>query len=156
MSDIKKEVVDLAAVLKKEIKVDNKTGIATITDGIYEKNLPDGLTKTAIEQLQAYNTRMAAAATLAVGEIGCDTFKKHKDLDSIDLEVPLIGKDRLNISFDRSRQVPLRGENGVTGTQTKYGSASVSYDMYGTGPRGELKKVKQYLAEQALAAFGSK
>jgi hypothetical protein len=156
MSDIKKPVTDLAAAFKKEITLDAKTGIATITPDTYEKLLPATITKESIEALQEYNSNVVAAATLALGELSIPAMKKHKDLDDVKLEIPMIGKDTLNVSFARARQVPnpQRGD-GDPATLTKFGSASVSFDMYSTGPRGELKKVKALLTEQAKAAFGN-
>lgn len=152
--EIKKEILDLATKLKSEFTLDHKTGIVAVTADAYEKLLPEGLTKEIVEQLQTYNTEMLAASTYMVGEMSIPAMTKNKDLDNVKLEMPMIGKDLLHVSFDRSRQVPSRGEDGVAGTKTKFGASSASFEIYSAGPRGELKKIKHMLAEQAAAAFG--
>ena len=151
---IKQEIIDLSNLLKKEITLDVKTGVAVITPDTYERLLPTGITKEHVESIQQYNTDMAAAAVLTIGELSNPAMKKHKDLDRVHLSMPMVGKDMMNVSYDRSRQVPSRGEDGVAGIKTMFGAASVSIDMYATGPRGELKKIKTMLKEQAFEAFG--
>ena len=77
--------------------------------------------------------------------------KKHEKLDNIKLVMPLIGKDTLNVSFDRSRSVPSGNDDGVT--KLAYGSVSARFDQYSAGNRGDYKRVKTMLAEKANEAF---
>ena len=44
MSGINENVSDLAAKIKKSIKVDNKTGVSEVQDDVWESTLPEGLT----------------------------------------------------------------------------------------------------------------
>jgi len=62
-----------------------------------------------------------------------------------------VGKDAFEFGFERSRMVP----NGAEGMKEKHGITTVKFSMYGVGARGELKKVKEHLADQALDVFGS-
>lgn len=152
--DVKPEVLELAGKVKEGLTIDNKTGIITAIPDLYTRLLPETVTKETIEALQAHNTRMVSATTLAVGEIAMPVLKKNKELEEASLKLSMVGKDAMNVTLARSRQVPSRNEDGTTGTQTKYGSVSVSIDEYSTGPRGDFKKVKQFLSEQAMTAFG--
>ena len=42
MSGINENVSDLAAKIKKTIKVDNKTGVSEVQDDVWESTLPEG------------------------------------------------------------------------------------------------------------------
>lgn len=146
--EIKKEVIDLSEKIGAELKI-SKDGSVERPDDLYEKLLPEGITMEQLKGIQAHNTDFIAAATHAFGQAATPVMKKNAELNSISLDIPTVGKDSLSLQFDRSKQVP----NGDGGMQTKYGSVSVKYDMYGAGSRGQLKAVKQYLAEEAAKAF---
>lgn len=155
MSEIKQETKDLAARIKPEIKLNEKTGVGVISPELYEKLLPEGLTKKMAESFQAHNSSLIAATTYALGEIGVPAMKKNKDLDSVSVEMPTVGKDYIGVKINRSRTVPEGGRDGVSGTKTKYGTTSIEMNVYASKPRGELSKVKSWISEQADAAFGS-
>lgn len=155
-SAIKPEIVEMAASISKVMTLDKSTGIATCEEGTYKNLLPEGLTEEIVVAVQDYNGKMAAAASLALGNAAIPAMTKNKDLNKATLTLPTVGKDYIGVNFDRSRQVPARDENNQPcGTKTKFGSTSAEYSMYATGSRGQLLAVKKELAEQALAAFGS-
>jgi hypothetical protein len=83
----------------------------------------------------------------------------NKELERSTLELPTIGKDGFDFTYDRSRQVqtPERNADGsvTAGTKTAFGSLRVGYKTYGTKSRGELLKVKEQLANDAAKVFGS-
>ncbi len=151
---VKPEVTEMAAKLKKEITLDTATGIMTIPAAAYEKTLSDGLTVAIGKQLQDHNTTLTAAFALAVGEMGFDAMKKHKKLDRIEAEMPLIGKDTLNAVYSRKTMVSP-GPNAKGDEQVpKYGDMKVKMHVYGATNHGELRKVKADLSARALEAFG--
>lgn len=149
---VKSEVADLAELIRKDIKLDHTSGVATVSADLYVKTLPEGLSKEVVQQVQQHNSLFAAAGLLALGEESIATMKKHKGLDKTSLEVGATGKDSFSFQFARSKEVRdvSSGE-----TSTKFGAGSVGFNMYGVGSRGEVKKVKNLLAERAAEALGS-
>lgn len=151
---IKQDILDLEKLLAKEMTI-GKDGVITVAEGTYIKLLPASVTEEQALELQAYNTRLAAAATLAVGNMAIPAIKKDKALDRVTMNMTTLGKDYLAVTFDRSRQVPSRDADNVpNGTKDKFGMTTVEYGMYGAKSRGELLKVKTMLSEMATAAFG--
>ena len=167
MSEVKPEVVEYAAKLKKGITF-KKDGTPEVEEGLYEKNadadvrqflpeelnsvLPEGSAVQIKKAFQKYDSSLFIPGALkAVGDSSIDVMKKNAEVNQTSVTIPMIGKDSLNISFQRERQIP--NPNGE-GTNTKFGSVSVKFDMYSVGSRGQLLKVKQELSEKATAAFG--
>lgn len=148
---IKYQVRELADTIAKEIKIDKATGVATVGEDLYTRTLPEGIDADVITKIQEHNTAFAAAGLLALGEAAIPVMKKNKELAGAELSVPTVGKDSFSFTFDRSRQVP----DGNGGTKESFGTSGVKFNMYGAGSRGEGKKVKAELSEQALASFGS-
>ncbi len=153
-SDIKPAVLDMSKQIKVEIALDKATGVATVPADLYERLLPDGLTVGAIKIQQEHNSVFAAATLHALGQVAVPALHKNKDIDSVDLSVPTVGKDTFNASVQRSRQVPNRTPDGVSGTTTKFGSSSIEFNMYGTKSRGQIAKVKDALSAEATKILG--
>lgn len=150
MSDIKPEVLELAAKLKAGISI-AKDGNATVTEGLYEQTLPEGITIEQLKDIQKHNNVFIAAAGYAFGESAIDTMKKNAEVSAVSVSIPTVGKDTLDLTFQRERQIPNAGGEG---TSVKFGSLQAKYNMYGAGSRGQLLKVKQELSEKASAVFG--
>jgi hypothetical protein len=150
MSEIKKDVTDLAKVLKGKITIGDN-GVATVKEGTYIELLPEGVTEDTVKALQAHNSTLVAAAALATGELGIDYMKKHKDVAAVELTIPTVGKDSLDITVKREKHGinPSNKEPIVS-----YGNVSAGFSIYSTRPRGELGKVKEHLAGLALKALG--
>lgn len=151
MSQINENVVALKEKIKAAVTPDASTGVIGSPKELYESLLPEGLTLELKKQFQTHDGQVVAAAAAATGEIGIELMQKNKELDRVSLEIPVGHKDKINIAFDRSRQVPDRETNG---TKTKYGVLSADYTMYGSKSRGDMLKVKTELAEAALKALG--
>lgn len=150
---IKTDTQDFADKIAKEIKID-KAGTATITEGVYVANLPEGITEETITAVRSYDTNFAAASLLALGRNAAEAMKKNKELDTVALSIPATGKDSFELQYKRSKEKTVTAEDGSVSNETRYGAAQVRFDMYGTGNRGQLKAVKENLAAEALAAFG--
>lgn len=150
MSSIKDNVRALADSIGKGLTV-AKDGTVTIAENVYVQSLPEGLTPDLAKQLQEHNMAFAAGGLLALGEKAIPVMKKHGDIERVALSVPTVGKDSFEYSFARRTETSIGGgEPHVT-----YGHGAVKFSMYGTGARGEVKKVKAELSEKALEAFGS-
>lgn len=150
MSDIKPEVLALAEKLKSGITV-AKDGTATAAEGLFEQSLPEGVTMEQMKAAQAHTNLFIAAAANVLGNESINVMKKNAEIQAVSLSIPTVGKDSLDLTFKREAQVP---NSSGEGTNTKYGSLSAKYSMYGAGSRGQLLKVKQDLSEKATAAFG--
>lgn len=149
-NEIKSDILELSKTLKGKIKI-GENGVATVEEGTYIALLPEGVTEDNARKLQSFHSELAAAATLATGELAVPYMKKHKDVASVDLTIPMIGKDSLDVNIKR--------EKVVTNPQTKsqstiYGAATTGFTVYSTRPRGEMAKVKSHLAELAMKALG--
>ena len=152
---IKPEVLEMSELISASLTMDKKTGKCSVPDNLYVSLLPEGITEDVVRTLQKHNGTVVAAAAHAVGEAAIPVMKKDKELDNVTLEMKTVDKDAIGVSFDRSRQVPSRDENNKpNGTRTKFGSTSVEVISYNAKNRGQLKAVKELLAEQAHKAFG--
>jgi len=151
---ISQEVMDLADRVSQSLTMEKTTGIAAVPDDTYVKLMPVDLNEDVAKRLQTYNMEFAAASLYALGEAAIPVFTKQKELEKVSLVVPMIGKDKLELEMERSRQVPFREEDGTNTTRSSFGTTSVKMDIYGVGKRGDLKKIKELLSEQATAAFG--
>lgn len=149
-SEIKADVTDLAKVLKGKIKIGDN-GHATIEDGTYVSLLPEGIDEAAVKKLQGFHSTLAAATTLATGELAVPYLKKNKDVNVVELSLPMVGKDTLDVTIKREKA----GINPSTKEATlTYGAASTGFSVYSTRSRGEMAKVKSHLAELALKSLG--
>lgn len=151
MSELKKELLDLSAEIGKGLTLDGE--VASVSEGLYpqllEKLVPD-VSVEQLERVQAANTEIYAATMHAVGELGISAMQKDAELNKITAVIPTIGKDTFSVGFERSRQVRASapGEKDTT-MKTKYGTASLSVDIYGSGSRGEVQQVKTFLSDKA-------
>lgn len=146
----KPETRELADRIKKEIKIDAKTGAATVPDDLYVTLLPEGVTKETALAIDNHNTRFAAASYLALGEAGVDFFKKHKNVNEVQATFPTVGKSKFEGVFERSSQVRAPGQEPTT----KFGTGSMKLDFYGASQsRGEFKKVRDHLTDIAASAL---
>lgn len=145
MSNITQPTLDLADKLAKDVKIDAKTGEATVEPGLYTKHLPEGVTAESIEAAEDYKTTFTAAATIAVGEAGAKAFKANKDLERIDTRID----GHAGIGFDFSQQ--RHEEFEFRGNKTeKFGGINVkiSHTAANKGA-GDLKKARARVSELA-------
>lgn len=156
---LKPETQKIADAFAKSLKIGEvKEGIATATidQTAYVDNLPDGITREIVEQLNEYDTSVASALAATLGNAAIPEIKKNKNLDKVTVTLPTVGKDSFSATFDRERQVPARNEKGEpAGTRPAYGIVNVEHTMYGTRNRAQLAGVKKMLTEKATAAFGN-
>ena len=142
----------LAELVKSDAKIDKATGTVTVGADLFARSLPEGMTVEQVAAVHEHEAQFAAAGALALGELSIPAMKKNKELEQTKLSIPATGKDSFEFTFNRSRMVP----DGNGGQKEKFGTSNIEFNMYGMGSsRGEIKKVKPLLAEQAFDAFGS-
>ena len=107
MSDKKTKHAEAVASLRAEIaarlNIDTDTGAFTTSEGedIYTASLPEGLTTDVIKSVHDHNTMFVAASTGAVVDKVVEAFKVNKDLTQVNYELPMFGKDKLQIMANR-------------------------------------------------------
>lgn len=142
----------LKDVFDKVVAVDSKTGVATLPETAYVDNLPEGLTKDIVEQVQDYNTTFATASAYSIGEAGNKAFKKHSSLDHVTAEIPTVGGDSFGFDFRRSKEV--NAAPGSAEKKTIHGVMSIKHTMHSIGKRGDVGRVRDFLQAQATAQAG--
>ena len=150
---VKDSTRELADLIKKAMKIEG--AVITAEEKLYETLLPEGVTAEQALAISKRNHDIIAASSLAVGEIGITAMKKDKTLSNVTCTIPMVGRDVMEFSFDKSKEIsnsPLG--NGTPGTHTKYGSITAAVKCHAVKKTGQFGAVKAFLAEQATAAFG--
>jgi hypothetical protein len=163
MSELKQDHLDLSKNIEADLELGARSGdSATITQKEGKHIYADIMARNDIpvetlEKVQAVETDILSATHHAVGRLGIKAMQADPELRRVTFEMPTVGKDTFNFTFDRSRQVPDRtpGEGG-NAMKTKYGASTISVDKYAAGNRGTLAQVKALLSEEATKAFGDK
>lgn len=152
MSDkitLKPETETLTKLIQDGLKID-KSGAVTVEENLYAKTLPEGVTIEQVAKIDEHNTLFAAAALNALGNAALPVMKKNANIEQVAAFIPTAGKSGFDAKFVRDTE----SRNPKTNEITKgHGGASIKFDFYGTGSRGELKKVKSMLADKAAAAL---
>lgn len=139
-----------ADLLKKEMSVGDQ-GIVTISEDVFEKTLPEGLTMTAIKEMQDHRDLVIAGTGLALGELGTEALKGDKELKQLSVSYKM-NKDKINGIFYRTKD----HAQPTGGMATKPGVLQMGYKAYGqAGGIGQLKKVKAHLSEMAKEVLSS-
>lgn len=96
-------VASLRSVIAARLNIDTDTGAFTTSEGedIYTASLPEGLTTDVIKSVHDHNTMFVAASTGAVVDKVVEAFKVNKDLTQVNYELPMFGKDKLQIMANR-------------------------------------------------------
>lgn len=145
---LKPETVEMGEKIRKVSKIEHKKGVATAFMKLqdtawYAGQLEDiGLTVKNVEDLQGLNALVAAGGADALRHEAEPFLAKHKEVTRVEFDLPTVKKDGFSFSYERSRTVPSRGEDGSLGTATQYGAIRVSHRTYAEESVGELKKVK--------------
>lgn len=157
MSDIKKNVLDLAALVKADLTL-GEAGIVEVKDGLFERTLPETLTPETVKTYQNHVGDLVAATALALGEVGIDAFKADEKLEQLSVEFGC-GTDSLAGTIQRSKDYPAGGipKEGETrdpnAVVTKYGIISMKFGVNAHANKGSLKKVRDSINERAREAL---
>ena len=149
MSKINENVVALAEKLKGHMTYADKK--VTVSPDAYIQTLPEGLTAEHVNALHEHHSILFPAVTLAHGGISEDAMKKEKDLASLSLEFPMVGKDHFDVHYNREQTFP----NPAGGEPiTKFGTVRTALvTQSAVASRGEMNKVRDFLSAEALKAF---
>ena len=148
--DLSPEVKALAEVMTKGIEV-KADGTTTVQKDLYTANLPEGLTEETVASVSKYNSTFVAAGASAIGSLAVAAMAKHKNIESVSAEVPMVGKDRVNYTVHRQKEYP----NPAGGDKiVKKGEVSASLHIQGAVTKtGQLKLVREQIADLALKSL---
>mgnify|MGYP003407542902 CR=1 FL=1 len=157
MSDIKKNVLDLAAVIQAEMKI-GEAGIVEVSSDLYTKLLPEALTPEIVKVYQEHTSDLVAGTAEALANIAIPAFQADEKLEQLSVEFGC-GSDSLAGTIQRSKEYPAGGipKEGETrdpnATVIKYGIVSMKYGVNAHANKGALKKVRDSINKRAAEAL---
>lgn len=155
-SEIKANVVTLAEKLEKGMTL-GEGGNITVEKDLYEKTLPENLSLDMVKQVYGHTEDLIAAQTLATGRIGEEAMKKDKKLESVSSELPLDKFGKISVGYLRSQEQTIRNLQNPSEPPKKvikYGVTSQRVTTFGQKNKGQVKKVREELAERGAKLFG--
>lgn len=136
---------------RKQLEIDPKTGLSTVKKEFYEGVVKDfGLDMETVATVRKIDTHVANVVAMGVGEEATHLAKKHKDLERVQVRVQADGKNAFAADWKRSITTmnPTTKEQGV-----KHGVVNVKFDFYGSGNHGEMKVIREHIAELGAASL---
>lgn len=108
-----------------------------------------------------YRSDYIAANTVAQGEISLEHMKSNKDVGTVSGTFE-IGRNKMEVSFERHNRVPNRvldkatGNFTVDGEKDLWGDSTVKYQVRGAkNSKGELKAAREFISAGFQSAFSS-
>lgn len=153
MSKITPEVRAFADEIKKHIKIED--GKPVVSADAYAQTLPEGMSLEQIKLVNEHNAKFYPAATLASGEVAHGHMVKHKDVERLDFEFPMVDRDNWSVSHMRTRESvnPRQPDEKIT----TYGAYSAKLNTYATkASRGQMSAVGDELSSKLFEALGGK
>lgn len=152
--ELKATIAELSTKLAEHIKI-AKDGSTTISDNLFEKHLPDGLTTDLVDKVKDYTTNFIAAGTHAFGVAAVDAMKGTKALTEVTTTIGLGGKDNMQVTTKREETFVNRIDPNNPVDVTKYGVTTVKIEQYGhSSSKGTLKAVRNAIGARAQEVFG--
>lgn len=148
---IRPEVKALSDKIQDLVKVDHKTGETTVQDDVWEKTLPESLSKDQIKAVKEHEENFVAAGADAIGSLAVAAMKKNVDLDTVTATIGMHGRDK--VSYDVSRQKSYHNPQNPGDEIVKHGVVKTNLQTYAGRNAGELKKVLSAINEHAEKAL---
>lgn len=155
---LSQEVIELAELQAKTFKLAvSKDGTATAEghDKLFETFLEANGKLDAAKEVQSLASTFYTATAKTVGEAALAAMKKHPSLQTVEVVVPLIGKDTFTVNMERSKTFPK--PRTTTGeTVTHYGFLNTKLDTTASRANaGMMKKIREDLEEAGAAALST-
>lgn len=116
---------------------------------VYEENLPAGVTVDLVQKVNDYDAEFVAAGAHAFGSIAINAMAENKNLKEVTGELKTVDKNKASYSIERSKEYTNHLQGGEK--TVKYGVVTTSYEIRAGKNSGQLKAVKNELAELALS-----
>lgn len=136
---------------RKQLEIDPKTGLSTVKRPWYEGVVKDfGLDMETVGKVRELDTHVAHVSGLGTGEEATAVAKKHKGLERVQVRVEADGKNSFNVDWKRRIETmnPTTKEKGE-----KFGVVNVKFDFYAVGNHGEMKVIREHIAELGAASL---
>ncbi len=156
MSKVSSVNAELKALVTPGINITVADGMAkSVTEkGMFIKNLPSEITEEQALIYEGYRSEYMGATAAATADLSLPIFQEHKNITSIAVDFPLVGKDNWSVGIERSHDYP--NPKGGEGTTT-LGAMTFKLETHAArGSRGVLKQVREETAAAYLAALGGK
>ena len=150
VSKIKPEVLELAAKIEASTTVDKKTGLSPDNLTAYNENIPEHLSVETVTDVHNYDDLFITAGTYVADKLWIDAMKGNKSLQEGTTKFAMAGKNTLEVNVQRSKSFanPLVKDSEPV---VKYGVNTVKYDVQGVANRGQMKVIRNEMAEYAMA-----
>lgn len=145
------EIQSLSDKIQSMIKVDHKSGSTEVQDDIWEKTLPESLSKDQIKAVKEHESNFIAAGADAVGTMATAAMKKNGELQEVNATIGMHGHDKVsyNVAREKSYHNPQNPDQEIV----KRGVVGVNFRNMAGRNAGELKKVINAIAEHADKAL---
>lgn len=156
MSEISQSVKDISKIVGKAIKA-QPDGTFEVTGDPYEEALKlTGLKKDQLKAVSDFNADFVAGAAHAFGKESIDALKKDKKLESTNVTIGMLGRDRVAMEFKRSETYPgiPKEKGGEAVPKTKYGVIKTSVKTKVGSRQGQLAEVYKTINDLSMKAFG--
>lgn len=153
-SEIKAEIVEIAAGISKHITSNAKEGTIAVDEKAYgEAMIAAGSSLADKEKVQKADSLVLPAMALAIGKAGKEVLKKNTKLDLISADVKAGGHDEFStvIQRDRVSRNPSNGQESL-----KHYAVSSTYTYKPAANGAQMKKVRDSISEMAAAAAAGK
>lgn len=151
MSEVKTHIRQLADTLKTNLTI-GEAGVISAPADLYEKTLPEGVDMSTVSKVYGHTEDLAAALTLATGEMGETALKADKKLESVSSEMKIGKHGTIAAQYARMATRPKSPTDRTP--VTHYGVTQTKVTTVAAKNRGELRKVRDSLAERAAKLFG--
>ncbi len=152
MSNITPEVKALSSKIQEMIKVDHKTGTTAVEADVWERTLPESLSKDQIKAVKEHEANFIAAGTDAVGQAAIAAMKEHSELQEVTATIDMYNKDQLGVTV--AREKTYHNPQDKDGEPiVKTGVVSANFRNYAGRNVGDLKKVITSISEEAEKAL---
>jgi hypothetical protein len=142
-------VLELSKKIDTAVTFSDGTIRETNPGDVYKQNLPAGLTIDLVQKVNDYDAEFVAAGAHAFGSIAINAMAEDKSLKHVTGELKTVDKNKASYSIERSKEYVNHLQGGEK--TTKLGVTTVNYEIKPGKNSGQLKAVRNELAELALS-----
>lgn len=153
-SDNVQKYKDLSDKIKENLTVSGTAIKETETHGAYYNNLPEGHTKTSVEELSRYNSKFVTATHVAIGELASGIFHADPVAQQVEASVGFFGKsDSIDVTVNRQKVYQNHlADNDANKEITKHLVMKATVNTQSSKGYG-VKGVKESMSEEFQGMF---
>jgi hypothetical protein len=152
---VKPEVEEVSKLISPYIIIDKDGKVdAEELKKAYPAGMPEGITMEVANAVDAYDSLFRAGVAYALGTAGNQLITANPELDKIEVKVPMAGRNAFTASLHRT--ISSNNPKNPALPVITHGGMRFEYDVYDASRyHGHLKAVREHIAAEALAAYGS-